>query len=53
MLEPSFRSNIADLACEDPDFEWFLLVSCGYDAMLRVMTIYGVDLLYYIPGTGR
>ena len=53
MLEPSFLSKVAELICEDPEFERLLLKAHGSDAMFRVMTVHGVDLPYFTPGTGH
>ena len=53
MLTPSFLSKVPDLTCDDPDFERLLLRSRGYNAIFRIMTIYGVDLLYLTPSTGH
>ena len=51
MLEPSFLSKIAELTYSDPEFEQLLLKSRGSDAIFRVLTVYGVDLLYYTLAT--
>ena len=51
MLKPSFLSKVAKLTCEDPEFEQFLLIKRGFDAIFRIMTVHGVDLLYCTPGT--
>ena len=53
MLEPFFLSKVADLICEDPEFERLLLRSRGSDTMLRITTVHGIDLLYRTPGTGH
>ena len=34
ILEPFFLSNVAELTCEDPEFERFLLRARGSDAIL-------------------
>ena len=52
MLEPSFLSKVAELTCENPGFKRLLLRARGSDAMFRVMTVHGIDLLYCTPGTG-
>ena len=52
MLGDLFLSKVPDLTCAIPEFEWFLLGSRGSDAMFRIMTVHGVDLLYHTPGTG-
>ena len=53
MLKPSFLSNIAELIYEDPFFKQILLILRGFEAMFRIMTVYGVDLLYCTSGTRR
>ena len=52
MLEPFFLNNIAKLTYKDPDFERFLHIARGYDAIFRIMTVYSIDLQYFTPGTG-
>ena len=53
MLEPSSLSKLAELTCANPEFERFLLISRGFNAMFRVITVHGIELLYPTPGTGR
>ena len=53
MLQPSFLSKVAQLTYVNPDFELLLLRSRGYDAIFRIITVHGVDLLYCTPGTGH
>ena len=52
MLEPYFLSKIAELKCEGPEFERLLLRARAFDAIFRVITVYSIDLLYLILGTG-
>ena len=53
MLETSFQSNAGELTYAGPGFEWLLLRACGFDAMFRIMTVHGADLLYHTPVTGQ
>ena len=53
MLQTSFLSKVAQLTCVNPDFELLLLRARGFNAMFRIMTVHGLDLLYCTPGTGR
>ena len=52
MLEPSCLSKVAELKCADPEFKRFLFISRGSDAMFRILTVHGVNLLCHAPGTG-
>ena len=50
ILEPSFVSKVAELTCENPEFERFLLRTRCSDAMFLINTVHGIDLMYHTPG---
>ena len=52
MLEPFFKSKLAELTFANPDFEQLLLRARGSNAIFRIMTVNGVDLPYCNPDTG-
>ena len=52
MLQTFFLSKVANLMYANPEYEPLLLQERGYDAMFRVSTDHGIDLLYCTRGTG-